>query len=261
MPIQAVRSLVLGRDGSVHSGLEGTRRWEATHLTAPAPFAVAEIPVPIDADAARAYLHRCSRIIERHAPALTRLDEVLGDGDHGDNMLIGFGAVIARISSGSPAAAGNDLAALLRTVGDTLVSSVGGASGPLYGAAFAEAGFAARGLIGTSRTTALATLLEAAAAGLARRGHCTVGDKTIYDTLAPASMALRAAVGRGADERTAIREAVLAGARGMRSTTDLVARRGLALRLGERSRGHRDPGAASCWLLLRAVATTGRDDG
>ena len=91
------------------------------------------------------------------------------------------------------------------TVGDSLVSSVGGASGPLYGAAFAEAGFAARGVTGVGRTAALATLLEAAAAGLARRGHCTVGDKTIYDTLAPASIALRAAVDRGADERTAIR--------------------------------------------------------
>ena len=216
------------------------------------------MPVPIDADAARAYLRRCGQIIRRHAAALTRLDEVLGDGDHGDNLLIGFRAVIARISSGSTPESGDDLSALLRTVGDTLVSSVGGASGPLYGAAFAEAGFIARGVIGEG-TAALATLLEAAAAGLARRGHCAVGDKTIYDTLAPASVALRAAVDRGADEATAIRETVMAGARGMRSTTDLVARRGLALRLGERSRGHRDPGAASCWLLLRALAT-GRDD-
>lgn len=220
---------------------------------------VAEIPAAIDADAARAYLRRCNLIIQRHAAALTRLDEALGDGDHGDNLLAGFGAVIAQIAPGSAGATADDLPALLRTVGDSLVSSVGGASGPLYGAAFAEAGFAVRGLIGGSRTAALATLLEAAAAGLARRGHCTVGDKTIYDTLAPASVALRAAADRGADERTAIRETILAGATGMRSTTDLVARRGLALRLGERSRGHRDPGAASCWLLLRALATSGRD--
>lgn len=259
MPIRAVRSLVWGAGGSVHS-LEGTRCWEATHLTAPAALSVADVPVAIDADAARAYLRRCARIIRRHAPALTRLDEVLGDGDHGDNLLIGFGAVVARISSGPSATAADDLSALLRTVGDTLVSSVGGASGPLYGAAFAEAGFATRGVNGINRIEALATLLEAAAAGLARRGHCTVGDKTIYDTLAPASVALRAAADRGADERTALREAVLAGARGMRSTTDLIARRGLALRLGERSRGHRDPGAASCWLLLRALAISGRDD-
>lgn len=248
-----------GADGSVHSRLDGTPCWEATDLTAPAAPFVAEIPAPIDADAARAYLRRCSRIIRRHAAALTRLDEALGDGDHGDNLLAGFGAVIEQISAGSSASTSDGLPALLRTVGDSLVSSVGGASGPLYGAAFAEAGFAARDLVGASRTAALATLLEAAAAGLARRGHCTVGDKTIYDTLAPAAAALRAAADRGADEGAAIRETILAGARGMRRTTDLVARRGLALRLGERSRGHRDPGAASCWLLLRALATSGRD--
>lgn len=207
-------------------------------------------------EAALAYLDRCSRIISRHASALTRLDEVLGDGDHGDNLLAGFAAIDEELPGrGLAAAAGYDLGSLLSSAGATLVASVGGASGPLYGAAFMEAGFAVRDLDSKTTSEALAELLEAAAAGLARRGHCAVGDKTIYDTLAPAAAALRAAADAGADLRTGLRAMVYAAWRGMRSTTDLVARRGLAMRLGERSRGHRDPGAASCLLLLIALAT------
>jgi len=223
---------------------------EVVSLTTPARAA-------LDADAARAYLRRCNRIIRRHAAALTRFDEALGDGDHGDNLLAGFGAVTMQISAASSNAAADDLPSLLRSVGDSLVANVGGASGPLYGAAFAEAGFALRGLDPDDLPASLAVILEAAAAGLSRRGHCRVGDKTIYDTLAPAAVALRAAADRNADPPSALREMVMAGAHGMRSTTALVARRGLALRLGERSRGHRDPGAASCLLLLLALA---RDD-
>ena len=208
----------------------------------------------IDADAARAYLRRCNRIIRRHAAALTRLDEALGDGDHGDNLLAGFGAVTQQLSALPDGEIADDVPSLLRSVGDSLVANVGGASGPLYGAAFSEAGFAARNLNADDLPASLAVILEAAAAGLSRRGHCQVGDKTIHDTLAPAARAVRVAADRGADAPTALREMVMAGARGMRSTTDLVARRGLALRLGERSRGHRDPGAASCLLLLLALA-------
>ncbi len=208
----------------------------------------------VDVAAARAYLRRCGAVITRHADALTRLDAALGDGDHGDNLLAGFAAVEAMLAADGAQVRG-DLSALLRSVGATVVASVGGASGPLYGSALMEAGFAVRRTDGADRLGALSILLDAAAAGLARRGHCNVGDKTIYDTLAPAADALRAAVARGADERTAMREMVLAGARGMRSTTAMVARRGLAMRLGERSRGHRDAGAASCLLLLRALAT------
>ncbi len=208
----------------------------------------------IDVGAARAYLRRCATLIARHSEALTRLDAALGDGDHGDNLRAGFAAIDESLVVHAAEIDG-DLPALLRSVGATLVASVGGASGPLYGSALMEAGFAALGTDGGDRLASLSILLDAAAVGLARRGHCTVGDKTIYDTLAPAADALRAAVARGDDERMAMREMVLAGARGMRSTTAMVARRGLALRLGERSRGHRDPGAASCLLLLRALAT------
>ncbi len=213
---------------------------------------------PLDADAARAYLRRCSRIIARHAAALTRLDAALGDGDHGDNLLAGFAAIEESLRTDLRTE--QDLSALLRSVGTTLVASVGGASGPLYGSAFMEAGFAASRMPAADRLTGLSILLDAASSGLARRGHCQVGDKTIFDALAPAGAALREAVARGADEATAMRQTVLASAHGMRTTGPLIARRGLAMRLGERSRGHRDPGAASCLLLVRALADGVRGD-
>lgn len=208
--------------------------------------------IRLDADAARAYLDRCGHVIRRHAAALTRLDAALGDGDHGDNLLIGFAAAADELSSSED----DDLPMLLSSIGNALVTSVGGASGPLYGAAFIEAGFAARHFeqIGLPE---LATMLEAAAAGIARRGRCGVGDKTIYDSLAPAAAALRAAVDGGAGDRECLTAMVQAARRGMRATTCMVARRGLAMRLGERSRGHRDPGAASCFLLIRAMVSTG----
>ncbi len=226
--------------------------------SAPAAAPGREHPA-IDVGAARAYLRRCSAVIGRHAAALTRLDEALGDGDHGDNLLAGFAALEESLAP-SDDGADHDLPALLRSVGVTLVASVGGASGPLYGSALMEASFAARNIDVGNRLASMSLLLDAAAEGIARRGHCSVGDKTIYDTLSPAADALRAAVRRGDDERTAMREMVLAGAHGMRSTTAMVARRGLAMRLGERSRGHRDPGAASCLLLLRALATKDAGD-
>jgi len=213
------------------------------------PVAEAPSRVEIDAAALRAYLHRCRRIVRRHAAALTRLDATLGDGDHGDNMLIGFAAVDEELA-GTDA---DDVPALLQRVGMALVTSVGGASGPLYGAAFIEAGFAARrhARLGMEE---LAEMLAAGAEGLARRGRCAVGDKTIYDALAPGAEALRDAVADGVDEAGCIARTVRAAWRGMRASDAMVARRGLAMRLGERSRGHRDPGAASCFLLLRAVA-------
>lgn len=194
----------------------------------------------IDAAWVRSGLHRCRIIIERHAAYLTRLDAVLGDGDHGDNLVIGFRAVDALLDA-LPAA--TPPGELLRAVGHRLVAAVGGASGPLYGTAFLEAGARAGDALTLDRDTQR-DMLVAAAAGLARRGRCAVGDKTILDALRPAADAFGSG-GTG--------PAVRAAARGMRSTRPLVARRGVALRLGERSIGHLDPGAVSCVLLLRAL--------
>src|SRR5213593_132994 len=149
---------------------------------------------------------------------------------------------------------------LLRSVGHRLVAAVGGASGPLYGTAFLEAG-AVAGDRSSLDTALIGSMLRAAADGLARRGRCAVGDKTILDALRPASEAFTsvAADRREADGpqslavARATAAAVRAAARGMRGTKPLIARRGLALRLGERSVGHLDPGAVSCVLLLRAL--------
>jgi dihydroxyacetone kinase-like protein len=203
----------------------------------------------IDGAAVRAALARCEWLIGRHAAYLTRLDAVLGDGDHGDNLVIGFRAVREMLAELPGDASPGEL---LRAVGHRLVAAVGGASGPLYGTAFLEAG--AR--IGDASSVALddlAPMFRAAADGLARRGRCATGDKTILDSLEPAADTLERGMEAGLPPIAAYGAAVGAAARGMRSTRPMVARRGLAMRLGERARGHLDPGAVSCLLLLRAL--------
>ena len=157
-------------------------------------------------------------------------------------MAIGFHA-IHDLLGGYPAEASPG--ELLRAVGHRLATTVGGASGPLYGTALIEAGLVA-GSAPTLDWALIARMLDAAATGLARRGRCVVGDKTILDTLRPAADAALAS--------DAVGHVLLAAWRGMRSSRPLVARRGLALRLGARSAGHLDPGAASCFILLAAMA-------
>jgi dihydroxyacetone kinase-like protein len=146
---------------------------------------------------------------------------------------------------------------LLRRLGHLLVAGVGGAGGSLYGTAFIEAGIAVAGVAVLTPADA-ARALDAAAEGLARRGRCRLGDKTIYDALRPAADAFAAAVTTGHGPEAAIIGAIRAARHGMYATTPLVARRGLALRLGERSRGHQDPGATSCYLLVRSLLASGR---
>lgn len=198
------------------------------------------------------FVERAAASLARHEGLLDRLDAALGDGDHGTNMVNGFHAAVPAARAGL-AERPDDAGELLRLIGHTLVASVGGASGPLYGTAFIEAGFV---LAGRPSATAadLADALAAGQAGLARRGRCAVGDKTILDALAPGVAALRAGAAAGAPLSACLAGAALAAGGGMRATIPLVARRGLALRLGERSRGHRDPGAVSCFLLLGAMA-------
>jgi len=219
----------------------------ATDLADPADAATPA--TTIDAPALRAALGRCRVVVERHAAYLTRLDTVLGDGDHGDNLVIGFRAVDALLAELPDETLPGEL---LRAVGHRLVAAVGGASGPLYGTAFLEAAARADDAPALDGA-AVAGMLRAAADGLARRGRCTVGDKTILDTLEPAAAAFEAAQRDGRPLAESYALAVRAGRDGARSTRPLVARRGLALRLGERSAGHLDPGAVSCALLLRAL--------
>lgn len=196
-----------------------------------------------------AVIARAERLLARNRVKLDRLDAVLGDGDHGENMSAGFGDAVRSILVRDTA---DDVGDLLRRLGHLLVAGVGGAGGSLYGTAFIEAGIAVAGLPALTPTDT-ARALGAAADGLARRGRCRLGDKTIYDALRPAADAFAAAVAAGAGQEVAIMAAVRAARDGMHATTPLVARRGLALRLGERSRGHQDPGATSCYLLVRAL--------
>jgi dihydroxyacetone kinase-like protein len=200
----------------------------------------------------RAAIARCRRVVERHAGYLTRLDAVLGDGDHGDNLVIGFRAVDELLAELPADTAPGEL---LRAVGHRLVATVGGASGPLYGTAFLEAG-AEAGDAATIPADHVGALFRAASDGLARRGRCAVGDKTILDTLAPATASFAAALDRGWPAPKAYGAAARAAAWGMRSTRPLVARRGLAMRLGERAVGHLDAGAVSCLLLIRAIGAS-----
>jgi dihydroxyacetone kinase-like protein len=169
-------------------------------------------------------------------------------------MSVGFGDA-ARVLAGSDPE--TDVGDLLRRIGHLLITGVGGAGGSLYGTAFIEAGIAVAGLrrLGPEDT---ARALDAAAEGVARRGRCRLGDKTIYDALRPAADAFAAALAAGAGQEAAVLAAIRSAREGMHATTPLVARRGLALRLGERSRGHRDPGATSCYLLMRSLLATGR---
>jgi dihydroxyacetone kinase-like protein len=210
----------------------------------------------IDGAAASAYLVRCARTVERHRAALTRLDRALGDGDHGDNLSIGFRAVLDELAAAGPGKL-RSAGEILRAAGHSLVAAVGGASGPLYGTAFLEAGFACGD--GALDADAIGRMLDAAAAGLARRGRCAVGDKTILDALSPAAQVYRTQRAAGAAFADAIAATIHAAHRGMLSTVPLVARRGLALRLGEHSIGHLDPGAVSCFLLLRALVPSAGD--
>jgi dihydroxyacetone kinase-like protein len=209
---------------------------------------------PIDSAAVRGFLLRCAQAVSRHQAELTRLDAALGDGDHGDNLAVGFQAVVDGLAA---ATEDETPGQLLRRAGYELVASVGGASGPLYGAAFIAAGLEAADAEELDGEL-VARMLEAAAAGLARRGRCEIGDKTIYDTLQPAAQTYRSTWQATDDPDAAVVAAVHAAARGMRSTRPMIARRGLALRLGPRSAGHIDPGAVSCFLLIASLAPDDR---
>ncbi|MCY1716740.1 dihydroxyacetone kinase subunit DhaL [Microbacterium sp. SL62] len=186
--------------------------------------------------------------VHAHKDELTRLDSEIGDADHGSNMARGLDAVVAKLDP-APASPSD----LFKTVGMTLVSSVGGASGPLYGTLFLRMGPA----LGTETEVDAATLgaaLRAGVEGVVTRGKAELGDKTMIDALSPALDAWDAAAAEGPAE--AARAAADAAARGRDATEPLVARKGRASYLGERSAGHLDPGATSATLLLEALRDT-----
>jgi dihydroxyacetone kinase-like protein len=208
-------------------------------------------------DVIEAWLRLAATRLHEQAAALTALDQAIGDGDHGTNMDRGFSAIVTSLDAGRPEGESEQAVAgaMLRTAGRTLISTVGGASGPLYGTALMRAGAAVASADPASSTTTL--LIEALAAGIGgieSLGKATTGEKTMLDALVPAVNAGRDAAATGAD--TAVVTAAMAGAAeaGASATVPMLATKGRASYLGERSVGHQDPGATSSSLLLRALA-------
>jgi phosphoenolpyruvate---glycerone phosphotransferase subunit DhaL len=192
------------------------------------------------------WLRSAAELLHRDRERLTELDKQIGDGDHGTNMDRGFQKVAAQLDPGA------DIGGQLKAASMVLISTVGGASGPLYGTFFLRASGAVAGKE-TLTAADLAALCEAGLAGVLQRGRAQAGDKTMIDALAPAVEALRAAEASGASVKDAAAAAVAAAERGAEGTVALVARKGRASYLGERSVGHMDPGAASTVLLLQAL--------
>jgi dihydroxyacetone kinase-like protein len=192
-----------------------------------------------------------SSTVAENKEYLTRLDSAIGDADHGINMDRGMKAVMAKLDG----LEGDDIGALLKTVGMTLVSTVGGAGGPLYGTLFLQMGVATAGKseLGPGDWAAA---LDAAVNGVQMRGKAEPGDKTMVDALIPARDAFSAALAEGASFEEALRKSAQAAEEGMLATTPLVAKKGRASYLGERSAGHQDPGATSSQLLVMTAAET-----
>ena len=190
-----------------------------------------------------------SEKIEAEKDLLTELDSAIGDGDHGINMARGAKAVMEKL----PSLIEKDTGALLKGIGMAIVSSVGGASGPLYGTAFMKAGDALKGKEEPSAEDFLAAL-SAAIAGIKMRGKSTTGEKTMLDALCPAESAMREAIEAKKSPKEILQAAAAAAEKGAEETTNILATKGRASYLGERSIGHRDPGAVSSAFMLRAMA-------
>jgi phosphoenolpyruvate---glycerone phosphotransferase subunit DhaL len=191
------------------------------------------------------WVRRFADEIAEHKSELTKLDQAIGDGDHGTNMDRGMRKATERLDG----LEGDDIGAALKAVGMALVSSVGGAGGPLYGTFFMQMGQAAAGKSELD-AEGWAAAVKAGVDGVVTRGKAELGDKTMVDALRPAAEALEGTT----DVAEAVKRAAAAAEEGMLATTPLVARKGRASYLGERSAGHQDPGATSSFLMMKAAA-------
>lgn len=196
-----------------------------------------------------AWLNRAADVLAKEKMHLTELDAAIGDSDHGENMARGFTAVKGKLAEQEFA----DIGALFKTVGMTLISTVGGASGPLYGTLLMKAAAKAAGKQSLGIQD-WADCLEAGLAGIVQLGKAELGDKTMVDALMPALKTLRDA----SDEplHAALQASADAARAGVEATVPMEAKKGRASYLGERSIGHQDPGATSSWLILQALADT-----
>jgi dihydroxyacetone kinase-like protein len=197
-----------------------------------------------------AWVRASAAVVEENAAALTRLDAAIGDGDHGTNMNRGFKAAVQRLDGLQD---DEDLGGVFKAVGMALISKVGGASGPLYGSFYLALG-KELGEAAEVDDERLAAALRAGYQGVVARGKAQLEDKTMLDAWHPALEALDAALASGEDLGAALHAAEQAAEAGMKATIPLVARKGRASYLGERSRDHQDPGATSTHLLVKALA-------
>ena len=200
----------------------------------------------MDKDGVSLWLRTAADMLREQRDALSDLDKQIGDGDHGINMNRGFQKLVEQLEGAA------DIAGVLKTASLVLISTVGGASGPLYGTFFLRAAAACADKDGLG-TAALAGLFRAGLTGVQQRGRAQPGDKTMVDALTPAVEALESAAGSGASLREAVTAAVDAASRGAQDTIPMVARKGRASYLGPRSAGHLDPGAASTLILMQAL--------
>lgn len=197
------------------------------------------------------WIRAFAAVVEDNRAYLTKLDSAIGDADHGSNLHRGFQAVVTKLEGTEE----NDVGKTLKTVGMTLVSKVGGAGGPLYGTLFMQMGGP---LTGKAEVTPqeFAAALESGVKGVQARGKAELEDKTMLDALLPAVDAISSSLATGANLQEALERAAEAAAKGMEATTPMVAKKGRASYLGERSAGHQDPGATSSYLLLKAASDT-----
>ena len=203
----------------------------------------------MDANGVIGVLREMARRMEAEKGFLTDLDNAIADGDHGINMARGFAAVEEKL----PGLEGKDVGMILKTVGMTLVSAVGGSAGPLYGTAFLKAGLAMTDRTEISLDDFLACL-RASVEGVQQRGRAVRGEKTMLDAMIPALDAMMDARKSGRDEKTVLSAGIAAAHGGVEFTKTIAATKGRASYIGERSIGHQDPGATSFAFLLESIA-------
>lgn len=207
--------------------------------------------MPITTEDTIRWIQQLAHVLHENRDYLTQLDSAIGDADHGINMDRGFKAVMDKL----PTLTNMDIGSILKTVGTTLVSTVGGASGPLYGTAFLRAGMATSGKHELYEADVI-TMLEAALEGIKARGKAQPGEKTMVDALTPALAATKDAEAHNQSLSQLLHRAADAAETGMKATIPMLATKGRASYLGERSIGHQDPGATSSWLILKTLADT-----
>ncbi len=190
-----------------------------------------------------------SKSIEENAQFLTDLDAAIGDSDHGINLSRGF----KKVEESLPELTGKDPEAIMKKVGMVLVSTVGGASGPLYGTAFMKAGGAVKGKASLGIQDFI-TIMDAAIGGVQLRGKAVRGEKTMLDAMIPAQEAMKAALEAGEEPKAILDKGVAAAREGIEYTKTIIATKGRASYLGERSIGHQDPGATSFTIMLETIA-------